>query len=199
VKWKVGPCSRLLKLWVRLFTGGGAWTEIVLDQIDVTTQKQGQSEYPINPAWCTGGGPYVSACVFGKVFSSSGVECDIRTTSTLPFLPPGPSCASMNGCQGTHQPCTPGAIYPLTSWIVINGGPTKNLTPWKCAGAPGGVLYTVWRVVETVYNRTYAYGNVSQVATPDCPNGFQLIDLPPSWTPEYFTYPGYMRLELGCF
>ena len=80
--------------------------------------------------------------------------------------------------------CTP---VVLTSWDVINGGPTKDLSQYQ--GTQPGLDMGYWRIIEVGYPLLYLQGCVI--------NGV-LDGLPADWTPPYHAYTGYMQLQIGC-
>ncbi len=81
--------------------------------------------------------------------------------------------------------CTP-STETLTSWTVINGGPTKTLSPWEFSGGN----FDRWEIRETSYGVVYAGGGITATGT--------LTGLPATWTPPSITYTGFMSLVRIC-
>jgi hypothetical protein len=83
--------------------------------------------------------------------------------------------------------CSSGNSETITSWSVINGGPAKDLTPYINAGSN----FNTWRIRESSFNTTFNTGNIT---------GGVLVGLAAisPWSPPFYGYTGYMRLERVC-
>jgi len=83
--------------------------------------------------------------------------------------------------------CHTGSVQTITSWSVISGGPPKDLTPYVNSGEN----FHTWQIREVTGNITYPTGSIV---------GGVLVGLAAvsPWSPPFFPYTGYMRLERVC-